>query len=87
MNSIRNLGEFGWDGIASTDESEPGGNASSWFALHFVEDTVFTTLTGKYDMQSGAVTDFLFTAGQIIFGNFTVIKLSSGGVIAYRTQR
>lgn len=52
------------------------------FAITFVTDTVFTTLTG---LSGDAVASVTFPAGLTIYGNFTAITLASGSVVFYQT--
>lgn len=50
------------------------------FAIGIVADTVFATLTG---LDGDSLAGVTFTAGQIIYGNFTAVTLTSGTVILY----
>jgi hypothetical protein len=64
-----------------TDTSAQTGE---WYAIQIVEDAAFSALTG-FQLQ-GTWTGVTFPAGQIIFGRFTAFTLSSGKVVAYRSD-
>lgn len=56
--------------------------ASGWNAITFIENTVFNTLTcGNW--SGDTFTGETFPEGLTIYGNFTVIDLTSGACIAY----
>ena len=62
------------------DTAEHSGN---WGAITILENTVFETLTDS-TRDGSAVGGVTFPAGLTIQGNFTVIKLTSGSVMAYK---
>lgn len=53
------------------------------FALTMVEDTTFSAITGL--TLGGAITlsSVTFPAGLTIYGNFTLVTINSGTVLAY----
>ena len=72
-------GSFGAHFIADTDQHTAAGG---WNAITMIENTVFNTLT--CDNWSGdTFTGETFPEGLTIYGNFTVIDLTSGACIAY----
>jgi len=58
-------------------------HAGTWRKIYIITNTVFTTLTDS-KLKTGAYTVVTFAAGQILYGDFSVIQLASGAVIAYR---
>jgi len=82
MNLTPKLGRNGC--LLVTDLTAQTGN---WNAIQAVEATVFSVLTGDYDLGAGsALADASITAGVIIYGNFTAFTLASGAVVAYNAQ-
>ena len=71
-----------------TDFTGTTSRTGAWFAIQFITDTVFTTLTEPLrDTNSdNIVTGTTFTAGTILYGYFTVIQLTSGSCRAYRIK-
>ena len=79
MYPIDELGKHGSTLI--TDDTEATGK---WFAITICENTVFATLTGTVILPTGStLAACVFVAGTTIYGEFTVIDLASGAVIAY----
>lgn len=72
-------GEFGAYFISDTDQHTAAGN---WSAITFIENTVFTTLTAS-NWSGDTFTGETFPEGLTIFGDFSVIDLTSGACIAY----
>ena len=72
-------GEFGAYFISDTDQHAAAGN---WSAITFIENTVFTTLTAS-NWSGDTFTGETFPEGLTIFGDFSVIDLTSGACIAY----
>ncbi len=69
------LGQQGWQVIADTATTN-----GDWFCIDVLTDCVFTTLTGNCSGTSGVT----FAAGVKLFGRYSVIKLASGSVVAYK---
>jgi hypothetical protein len=65
------------DVFTSASGSQTG---QTWTIIQAVQDTAFTTLTG--DITTGGPSTL--PAGSILEGEFTVIHLTSGEVVAYR---
>lgn len=77
----RHAAEYGSDTIATTTAQD-----GRWWMLQFLADTVFASLTdaaGSFDNSLAAVT---YKQGEIIWGDFTRIKLTSGAMTAYRQR-
>jgi hypothetical protein len=49
------------------------------FCVQVVADAVFTTLTGLTGSPAGVT----FTAGSLLWGNFSAVTLASGKVLIY----
>jgi hypothetical protein len=80
MNSIRDLGQFGGDVIADTDPHD-----GNWFAISMITDTVIGAWTPAYTVY-GTLASITWPAGFLLFGNFGQITLTSGSIVAYRTN-
>lgn len=72
------------DPVYSTLISDTASNTGVWNMITIIEDTTFTTLTDANRDGNTLTTSESFSAGITIYGNFTVIKLASGVVIAYK---
>lgn len=55
----------------------------SWYAIAIVTTATFSKLTAK-NWDGDSTTGLVVGAGQIIYGSFTEIQLTSGAVIAYK---
>jgi hypothetical protein len=71
------VGSFGAEYISDT-ASHTGG----WFAVTTIADTVFTTYTDG--TLTGDLTGDTIPAGITIYGDISVIRLTSGIVMAYK---
>lgn len=56
-------------------------STGQWYAIQFIADTVFDTLSSNWRGPSVGSTSF--KAGSIIYGTFTAIDIASGTCIAY----
>jgi hypothetical protein len=56
-------------------------STGQWYAIQFIADTVFDTLSSNWTGPSVGSTSF--KAGSIIYGTFTAIDIASGTCIAY----
>ena len=65
--------------ISDTDQHTAAGG---WNAITMIENTVFNTLTCS-NWSGDTFTGEVFPEGLTIYGNFTVIDLTSGACIAY----
>lgn len=73
------IGQTGATFIADTSTYT---NTRGWFAIQFIEPTVFDSLSSNWD---GTIpTGFSFSKDHVVYGNFTGIKLVSGSVVAYK---
>ena len=73
------LGQDGSFLISDTTENAlPQGK--KFIAIQVLEDTSFETLDGN---MQGNVTGVEFSAGTILYGRFSKVKLAYGSVIAY----
>ena len=54
-----------------------------YYHIHMLSDTVFADLTDP-SMDGGSYAGITFPAGTDIYGQFTVFKLASGIVLAYK---
>jgi hypothetical protein len=72
-------GAHGAHFIADTDQHTASGG---WGAITFIENTVFNAITVG-DWSGDTITGETFPEGLTIYGNFTVIDLTSGACIAY----
>ena len=84
LQSIKNLGEKGNGShgaffISYTDSHTAAGG---WNAITFTENTVFTTLTVS-NWSGDSTGSETFPEGLTIYGDFSVIDLTSGACIAY----
>lgn len=70
------MGQHGFEYINDTVE-----HSGDFIAIRFVEDSIFTTLTGK--ITGNDPTGDTFPAGLTMVGAFTVIDLQSGKCFAY----
>lgn len=72
------LGQKGWDKISDTNVHN-----GEWFAIKAdgAADAVFTTLTCNTGDSGDGMT---LLAGDVIYGSFTSIDLTSGTIYAYR---
>ena len=78
-NEKKAHGEHGAFFISDQDEHTAAGG---WSAITMIENTVFNTLTcGNW--SGDTFTAETFPEGLTIYGNFTVIDLTSGACIAY----
>lgn len=78
---IGNLaGANGGTYIADTATYTPATNHDSWFCVYCVSNATFVTLTSNIENLPDNLS---MTAGQAIYGTFTVLDLASGAVIAY----
>jgi hypothetical protein len=77
----REFGQNGFDYINDTSA-----NSNNWIAIKATGDAnaVFTTLTTSTGDDLDSTT---LKAGDVIYGPFTNITLTSGAVIAYRQQK
>ena len=73
-------GEFGAYFISDTSEHAAAGN---WSAVTFIENTVFATNTASSNWSGDSIIGETFPEGLTIFGDFSVIDLTSGACIAY----
>ena len=71
-------------GEGSTLFDDTTSRDGNWSAITILEATVFATLTDTTRDGTSAITGVTFPAGLTIYGNFTVIDLTSGSVIAYK---
>ena len=55
----------------------------SWYAITIIASATFNKLVAK-NWDGDSTTGLVVGAGQIIYGSFTEIQLSSGAVIAYK---
>ena len=78
-NTHDNYGPNGAYFISDTDNHAA---TNSWYAITMIEDTVFATLTAS-NWSGDTFTGETFPKGLTIYGNFTVIDLTSGACIAY----
>ena len=77
--SEKSNGAFGAHFITDTDQhTAPGG----WNAITFVENTVFNAITAS-NWSGDTITTETFPEGLTIYGDFSVIDLTSGACIAY----
>ena len=79
---VSNLaGQNGATYIGDTATYTPTAPADAWFCIYCIADAVFVTLTdGQFENLPN---DLALSAGQAIYGRFTVIDLASGTVAAY----
>lgn len=54
-----------------------------WYAIQVIETATFATLTAA-NWDGDSISGMQLGAGQIIYGSFTKIKLTSGKIIAYK---
>jgi hypothetical protein len=80
-NIIPLLGERGSDEIADTSP-----HTGSWSAIQMHADTIFATLTAVNRTTYGSVSGKTYAKGEVIFGAFTAITLTSGWVEAYNAE-
>ena len=73
-------GEFGAYFISDTQQHAAAGN---WSAVTFIENTVFATNTASSNWSGDSIIGETFPEGLTIFGDFSVLKLTSGACIAY----
>ena len=67
----------------STFFNDTTARTGTWYSIQFLAATVFTTLTDS-TRDGASVSSFSFSAGTVIYGNFTAITLASGSAIAYK---
>ena len=79
INQDKANGAFGAFFISDTDSHTAAGG---WNAITFIENTVFNVLTSS-NWSGDTFTGETFPEGLTIYGNFTVIDLTSGACIAY----
>lgn len=72
-------GSFGAHFITDTDQHT---SAGGWNAITFIENTVFNAITTS-NWSGDTITGETFPEGLTIYGDFTVIDLTSGACIAY----
>ena len=65
--------------ISDTDSHTAAGG---WNAITFIENTVFNAITAS-NWSGDTITSETFPEGLTIYGNFSVIDLTSGACIAY----
>lgn len=54
-------------------------------AIQIIQDTIFTTLTaGNVDQSSALLTGVTIGAGQVLYGNFSDVEVTSGLVICHK---
>ena len=80
MVFVPNIGEYGSVLITNTDAV-----TGNFAQIQILADTVFDTLTGTMTAVHGSLPTF--HDGDWLFGNFTAITLTSGGVIAYNSKQ
>jgi len=61
-------------------------STSFWFALRILETATITTLTDAGRDGTALSTGISFSAGTVLYGKFTEIKLASGSAIAYKVD-
>lgn len=71
-------GEYGGARYADTDD-----HTGNWMAIQVLADATFDTFTSNI---TGTMTGVTFTAGTVIYGVITAIKLSGGSVLAYNRK-
>ena len=65
--------------------NDTAAHAGNFFAVQCTEATVFADLTGNMENQLELISDATeFAKGDVIYGRFTSIDLTSGAVIAYK---
>jgi hypothetical protein len=57
---------------------------SYYYHIHVVSDAVFTTLADT-TMDGVSYSGMTFPAGSDLYGQFTIVKLASGIVLAYKS--
>ena len=77
--SEKSNGSFGAHFIADTDQHTAAGG---WNAITFIENTVFNAITAS-NWSGDTITSETFPEGLTIYGDFSVIDLTSGACIAY----
>ena len=79
LQGIKNLGEKGngSHGAFFISDTDSHTAAGGWNAITFLENTVFNTLTAS-NWSGDTFTGETFPEGLTIYGNFTVIDLTSG---------
>ena len=61
--------------------SDTSNHNGEWFAVQFIEDSVIESL--KIDDTEKLSSNLTISAGQIIYGSITDLKLASGTAILY----
>ena len=84
LQGIKNLGEKGngSHGAYFISDTDTHTAAGGWNAITFVENTVFNAITAS-NWSGDTITTETFPEGLTIYGNFSVIDLTSGACIAY----
>ena len=77
--SEKSNGSFGAHFISDTDRHTATGG---WNAITFIENTVFNAITAS-NWSGDTITSETFPEGLTIYGDFSVIDLTSGACIAY----
>jgi hypothetical protein len=57
----------------------------NWYAIQILSDTVFSTLTTSIANDGDTLAGVTIPAGNVIYGPFTAITLTSGKAIAYKS--
>jgi hypothetical protein len=78
------IGQAGADNITDTSAHTPT-NADEWYAIHALEDSVISSLTESN--ASGNLAGKTILGGDVLFGSFTAITLTSGTVRCYREPK
>lgn len=78
------IGQAGVDNITDTSAHTPT-DADEWFAIHALEDTVISALTESN--SSGSLAGVTILGGDVLFGTFTALTLTSGTARCYREPK
>ena len=78
LTELMSVGHEGSFFISDTDN-----HTGSWRLIIPIENTVFATLTDA-KLGGDTITGETFPANFLLYGQFTVIKLTSGACIAYK---
>ena len=65
--------------------SDTASHTGNFTSIQFTEDSVLSAYTGKIEDVANLISDgTVFSQGQVLYGPFSAVSLSSGAAILYK---
>ena len=80
INILNSMGAGGSKYISDT-----ASHTGNFTSIQFTEDSVVSAYTGKMENSSALISDgTVFGQGQVLYGPFSAVSLSSGAALLYK---